>query len=261
MLRNALCSVGLFLCSFSFSAIVETSFFREIYQHIDKETLIVLDIDDTLLIPKQMLGSDEWFCHRIKLYQSQGLDKAQALETALAEWEGIRHVSQMQLVEPLTHLIIEDLQKQGYPIIGLTTQGLGLATRTYLQLKENEIDLTKTAPFKKDCFFQLQEHGILFRHGILFTSGQSKAECFERLCAHLNVHPQKIIFVNDKQTHLADLEAYATAKEIPFIGLRYGYSDFRKKAFNAKIADYQFSHSSFSRILSDEEALKELSIK
>ena len=41
--------------SLCFGKIIETKNFSEIYDHIDKNTLIVLDIDDTLLIPTQNL--------------------------------------------------------------------------------------------------------------------------------------------------------------------------------------------------------------
>lgn len=255
MLKNFFISSLLLLQSVVFSKIIECNHFLEIYSHIDQKTLIVLDIDDTLLVPEQMLGSDEWFCHRIKAYQAVNYSKNEALEKALAEWEGIRHLSKMKLVEPSTDEIIKDLQAKGYKVMGLTTQGLGLATRTYLQLQSNNIDLTKTAPCSQDCFFLEGDHGILFRHGILFTSGTSKELCFEKLCEVLSFSPEKILFVNDKKTHLADLEKFAEKKGIPFIGLRYGYSDFRKKAFNPFVADYQFEHSSCSHLMSDEEAL------
>lgn len=245
--------------SLCFGKIIETKNFSEIYDHIDKNTLIVLDIDDTLLVPTQMLGCDAWFCHRVKLYQELGMDKGSSLETTIAEWEAVRHITQMQLVEPGTEKIIQDLQNQGYMVMGLTTQGLALATRTSQQLADQQINLTLTAPTKEDHYFLVNHHGILFRNGILFTSGRSKAEAMEKLCTAMNLHPKKMIFVNDKKDNLQDLERYALNRGIDFTGLRYGFSDFRKEAFDKKIADYEFCNSSFDYIMSDEEAKKNLS--
>jgi len=253
MIKHGILTLLISLSSFCYGKIVECQHFNEIYKHIDKETLIILDIDDTLLIPEQMLGCDEWFLERLADHKKTLLEN-EALEKALTEWEGIRHLTKMMLVEPATATIVQDLQNNDYLVMGLTTQGLALATRTSLQLKENLIDLSLAAPSKQDHYFLINNHGILFRNGILFTSGQSKAHSLKALCQSMDVHPKKIVFVNDKASHLRDLEQYALEQNIPFTGLRYGYSDFRKKAFSKAVADYQFNNSSFNQILSDEKA-------
>ncbi len=233
--------------------ILEIQNFKEVISHLSKEALLILDIDDTLLIPEQMLGCDEWFMLRLKKWQKE-ISSSEALERSLAEWEAIRHLTKMEIVEPGTDDIVRMLQKQGSCVMGLTTQGVALATRTSQQLKSNHFDLTATAPSKDDCFFSLNKHGILYRNGILFTSGMPKGEAFFQCCEKIGYQPKKIIFVNDKKSHLEDLEGTTKAKGIEFIGLRYAYSDVRKAAFSPEIAEFQFTHSSFDRILSDKEA-------
>lgn len=258
MLKKLFFAFAIALCGLSEAEIIECQNFKEIYNHIDKETLIILDIDDTLLIPKQMVGCDEWFMHRLADYKKTMSDE-DALENALKEWEAVRHLTEMMIVEPQTEEIIADLQNQGHIVMGLTTQGLALATRTSLQLKEQKIFLNLTAPSKEDLYFTVGHHGVLFRNGILFTSGQSKAESLKQLCSSISFQPKKILFINDKASHLKDLERYALESDIPFVGLRYGYSDFRKKAFSSAIADYQFSHSSLNSLMSDIDAKDALS--
>ena len=75
------------------------------------------------------------------------------------------------------------------------------------------------------------------------------------MCETLGYTPKTIIFINDKASHLKEIEVAAEEKGIPFIGLRYGYSDERKALFQAEIADHQFMHSSYHELLSDEEVL------
>ncbi len=99
--------------------IVEVANFQEITSHIQSDTLVLLDIDDTLLIPVQMLGCDEWFMSRLQFHQKSMENGSQALEKSLAEWEGIRHLTQMELVEPTTNALIQTLQTQGYCVMGL----------------------------------------------------------------------------------------------------------------------------------------------
>lgn len=241
--------VILLLCSFciaSFSEIIELDHFSDLRSYLSPDSIVILDIDDTLLIPVQMLGCDEWFKLRLK---------ANGLEKALAEWEAIRHITNMELVEEGTDAIIARLQDEGFSVMGLTTQGIALATRTVQQLKGCNIDLKKNAPGRGDHFLSIGQHGALYRNGILFTSAMHKGETFFALCETLGIVPKQIVFVNDKATHLREIDTAAEIRGIPFIGLRYSYSDARKRSFDPKIADIQFRQSSFDRILSDEEAL------
>ena len=238
--------------------ILEIGRFDEAVPHIGKDTLVVLDIDDTLLIPRQMLGCDEWFIYRINKREKEGMAPRESLEKSLAEWEAVRHITEMEIVEPGTEAIVQALQKKGHAVMGLTTQGLALATRTSQQLKANRFDLTLTAPYKEDFYFSLNRHGILYRNGILFTSGMPKGEALFKLCDMAGCCPKQIVFINDKESHLADVEATAKKRGVPFIGLRYAYSDARKEAFSAEIAEYQFSHSSFAKLMTDQEAKSSL---
>ena len=239
-------------------AIVEVEHFQEVPLHIKKETLVIFDIDDTLLIPVQMLGCDEWYMHRLKQSQQAGLTPTTAFEKALNEWEAVRFLTKMEIVEPKSEKIVRSLQDQNYTVMGLTTQGLALATRTVHQLNENQIDLSITCPSKEDHYFLIGGHGVLYRQGILFTSGTSKGESLFALLDKLGIKPERIVFLNDKATHLRDIEQVAQMRGVEFIGLRYAYSDARKKAFSPEIADFEWNHSPLCHLLSDEEAKKEM---
>jgi hypothetical protein len=252
----------IFLCSLCFrfifieAKIIEFAHFRDLPSYATKDALLILDIDDTLLIPIQMLGCDEWFQCRRKWHQKAGKNVEEALEKSLAEWEAVRHLTKMEIVEPGTEKIIRSLQEKRCPMMGLTTQGLGLATRTKQQLIEQQIDLSLTAPSKEDHYILLAGHATLYRHGILFTSGQHKGKALFQLLDALKLHPKHIVFINDKASHLTEIETTAQVRGIEFTGLRYNYSDARKKAFRPEIADYQFSHSSLTYLLSDREAIE-----
>lgn len=234
--------------------IIETSHFCEINEHITPQTLVILDIDDTLLIPTQTLGTDVWFLYRIIENEKLGLPKKKAFERALAEWEATRHITQVKLVEIGTDTIIDNLQKQNLMVIGLTSQGLALATRTVQQLNDLNIDLIRTAPSKEDLYFNNGAHGVLYRQGIIFTSGTKKGKALLTWLDTNDLHPERILFINDKLTHLRDVEEDIEARGINFIGLRYNYSDDRVKNFRKDIADIQWKYSTFQHILSDEEA-------
>lgn len=242
-----------FSTSLVFGTIIETPHFKEVLNHIDSNTLVVLDIDDTLLIPAQTLGTDIWFLHRGKQHEKAGLSRAVAFEKALAEWEAIRQLTNVSIVEEGTQAIIASLQDKNVPVMGLTTQGLALATRTIQQLQSLGIDLTPSAPSKEDHYF-INEHGVLYRHGVLFTSGTQKGKALIKLLEINGLQPQHVLFINDKEKHLKEVESVLENLGIAFTGLRYSYSDSRIAAFDPALADIQWKHSSFDHILSDEEA-------
>jgi hypothetical protein len=237
-----------------FGVIIETPHFSQIQKHVTPNTLVVLDIDDTLLLPTQTLGTDVWFQYRVKQNVAKGYPQSEAFEKASAEWEAVRHLTQVKLVEQGTDKIVADLQNKRITVMGLTTQGLALGTRTVQQLQSLNIDLSKTAPSSQDFYFSIC-HGVLYRKGILFTAGAPKGESLLKLLDAVGYQPTHILFINDKETHLKDVEKAVIAKGLAFTGLRYSYCDQRVAAFSGEIADIQWKHSTFEHILSDEEAV------
>ncbi len=236
--------------------IKEAARFSDLAGNATPDTVIILDIDDTLMAPAQMLGSDTWFEYRLKSYQGQG--NPLALEKTLAEWEAIRHLSQMSLIEPEISNVLLEMQKKGIEIMGVTVQGLALATRTVLQLGGLQIDLAKTAPHGEDFCFPVNGHTVLYRQGILFTSGKAKGESFFQFCERNGKLPKRVVAIDDKLSHLQSLEKEANKRGVEFIGLRYGFSDARKAAFSPDIAEYQMSHSTITHLLSDNEAAEKM---
>jgi hypothetical protein len=242
-----------------FAIIIETNHFREIKNHLKPKTLLVLDIDDTLVVAIQTLGTDVWFRHRHKALQTR-MEPSAALHQALAEWEAIQHLTKVRAVEEETETIIKHLQEAQIPIIGLTTRRLDMVNCTLAQLSSLNIDLSKTAPAKEDLYFMNGHtvghevgHGVLHRQGILFTAGTPKGEALLKLLALFPTSFDRIVFINDKETHLAEVEL-TIPPTIEFIGLRYSHSDERVANYNPHIADIQWYFSSFDCLLSDREA-------
>ncbi|MBX7066197.1 MAG: DUF2608 domain-containing protein [Parachlamydiales bacterium] len=236
-----------------FGQIREVAHFHELAEYSDPNTIVLLDIDETLIVPVQMLGSDAWFEYRLKDHQKQW-EFPIALEKTLAEWEAIRHLTKMKLAEAEIDSVLRALQAKKIPIMGVTIQGLALATRTVLQLKEQGIVLAATSPCSQDTCFPVDDHTVLYRQGILFTSGKPKGKSFFQFCDRIGIQPKRLVAIDDKITHLQSIEKEAEKRGVEFIGLRYSYADARLEAFSPEIVEYQLEHSTLTHILSDEEA-------
>lgn len=254
-MKNYLASLFLLFSSLIYSEVYEIRNFEEIYNYIDQESLIILDIDDTLLIPSQMLGCDEWFIQRMNNQQKTGLSYKEALNKTLFEWESIRSITEMNLVEDSISKIIQELQNNNFPIMCLTTQRFALGPRTSYQLKKHGIYIENTAPNKENIFFMNQNLGVLFFEGILFTNGTHKGKTFFKFCNLTNIHPKKIVFINDKKANLEEIEETSKELNIPFIGLRYGYSDEQRKNFSYEIAEIESKNITIDGIVSNNNSI------
>ena len=231
--------------------VVEIMHMEEILPHVKPEMLIVFDIDNTIIEPVQTLGSDQWFHHRIETYLSYGYNPSDALQTALKEWMSVQNITKVKLVEDGIDKVIADLQEQGFTVMGLTTRGLGMCLRTIEQLDTVGVSFRESSPTKEEIHF-MNERGILFRSGILFTAATHKGEALRMLLKRAGYQAKSVMFVNDKYSHIVPIEEVCEGEEIPFIGLRYGHVDEKVKNFPEQIGEVQFYH--FGHILTDDAA-------
>ncbi|MEM1283743.1 MAG: DUF2608 domain-containing protein [Chlamydiota bacterium] len=244
-----------FFAAYVQAEIIEADSIHDIRHHIDPETLVIFDIDNTLMEPAQTLGSDQWFYHRIGEYKAKGMDQQVALEQSLSEWMSVQSITKVKIVEEGTAELIKRLQNEGYTLMGLTTRGLGLSTRTIFQLDSLHINLSVTAPTQEEVFF-MNNHGVLFRGGILFTAGSHKGVALAKFLHLIEKTPNNIVFINDKWSNIREVEVICEKYQVPFTGLRYNYVDGKVANFNQDIADLQWEE--FGKILSDEDAEKRL---
>ncbi|MDN3504045.1 MAG: DUF2608 domain-containing protein [Rhabdochlamydiaceae bacterium] len=235
----------------SFCEIIEIKEMKEAAKYITDDTLVIFDIDNTLMEPEQTLGNDQWFRHRVRVHQLAGLPKTEAINVAVGEWMSVQCITKMQLAEPGIDHFIKNLQEKNQPVMGLTTRGVGMATQTIRQLNDLNVQLFSTAPYQHDYLFE-NSHSVLYRNGILFTANTHKGDALTKLLDHIKFTPKHIVFINDKHDHITPVQSACETLKIPFVGLRYGYLDHKVEGFDSDVADYQFER--FRYILSDSEA-------
>lgn len=234
------------------SEMFEISHMDELNKFIKPDSLIIFDIDNTLVMPAQDLGTDEWFYHQFESYLRSGMLINDALEKALFEWNAIQLLTKVCIVEPGTQKIIKHLQNEGFKAMALTTRGLEISACTVKQLKSLNIDLNLTSPSRSNHYFMVDQSQVLFHEAILFTAGAHKGICLFKFLDTIQYVPSSIVFINDKASHIEQIEKTAIEKNIPFIGLRYGFLDKKVKNFNQEIANIQFEK--FGQLLTNQEA-------
>ncbi len=237
--------------------IAEIKQLKELKSHLKPNTLIVFDCDNVLIEPKQLLGSDQWGSYQINKYQKMGLSKEEAIKKVHFEWTSIQNITEVSAPESATPDLVKDLQQQKFAIIGLTGRAQEMATLTIHQLSTIGIDLSHTSPsqeelrFKSETTFSKDFSWVTFQKGILFTSRMHKGEALFTLLKMLDYTPKHIIVIDDKNWCLIQVEASCKEKNIPYVGLRYGYLDEKINNFRSDIADRQYAH--FKNIPTDKE--------
>lgn len=194
------------------------------------ETLLVFDIDNTLVEPIGNIGSDQWYYYVEKAYRREGLDEAAAAAKTAEVWTKTLGTVKVKPVEALTPILIREQQKRGLQIMALTARGAEDAQATFEQLKAIGVDLTASAVRKDDL---ATERKGLYSRGVFFVGeGPNKGETLIAFLKKIGLRPAKVVFIDDKPRHAKNVDAALTAAGIASVSFRYGAADAKVRSFN-----------------------------
>lgn len=247
-------SVALFSLPWSSDArIIEVSKMSEALAPVETGTLLIFDLDNTIVEPRQTLGSDQWFEHVLSREKKKTTDEKAALKNAIDLWERVQRVTKVRLVEEQTAGLIATQQANGIKIMGLTARPLTLEPYTREQLKSVAVDLSITRVYPKNV--PLVAGKVEYRNGILFMGpAQSKGEVLLQFLKKINLKPKRIVFVDDRKHNIESVEGSVSKTDMELLAMRYGAADATVKAFRPDVADLELKV--FDGLLSDEEALR-----
>lgn len=214
--------------------------------------VVVFDIDNTILEPVQTLGSDQWFEFLVKKYEGQGQDHAKAILSSQQDWNLVQQKTEVRLVETRTAKLIRKLQFRGITVIALTARPDSLSNVTARQLSSLGVHIEQYAGYSNP--------EVVYANGIIFSAGKNKGVILRDFLERLNIQPQRLIFVDDKEKNVSNMDAEFVKTSIVNINYRYSAADTRVHAFSADIAELQWEHFlATGELLTDEEAQELLS--
>src|SRR4051812_10007343 len=100
---------GWLACGEAKAVVVETKSMREALAGADADTLVAIDVDNTILEAAQAVGSDQWFSHVVAEYVAQGVETPEAVERTAARWLKVQSASAVRAVESDTPALIAGL--------------------------------------------------------------------------------------------------------------------------------------------------------
>lgn len=187
---------------------VNSSTIQKIEEWIDKDTIIFIELDNTLIMPKSKMFSFDSNPYRMFLSNLVSLgEKSPAYTKAVANWYGQRKV---RLVEEGWIDFISRARAKGAKIYGICSMPLRLVNIEEKRLKElkdlgiifdSKINNSEELVIKKEFPWFSR-----FHKGIIYNGPYSKHETILELFKTANLSPEKLItFANIKyQIKLVD---------------------------------------------------------
>ena len=234
--------------------IVDSNDITQMLTYPTEGTLYVFDLDNTLIEPTQHLGSDEWFAYNVDyLINHEGLTYNEAALKLVPLCSRVYASSEMRLVDPCIPDLLAQMKEKKLSMIGLTKRAPSFAKRTLEHIAPLNIDFSTTSDLPGELLFE-EVGDTLFRQGIIFVGhGLRKGAALTAYLKRLEKLPQRVVAIDDKLSHIENIGSAMELLGIDFIGIRYGKTDYKAKAFNPQVAALQMKY--LDAILSDEQAL------
>ncbi|MBA3603176.1 MAG: DUF2608 domain-containing protein [Parachlamydiaceae bacterium] len=252
-LRILFC-VATFLITFMTEAkIIETVTIENIIPLIDDDTWLLVDLDNTTFEGKQALGHTEWFYDKAHAKMRNGMTLEEATRECYPEWIEVQKICPVKPVEEAFIPALVLMKQRGIVIMGLTHRQPSLVDSTLRQVASLGLNFLDSAPVKT-TFAVPSETPTMYIQGILFTGEfNKKGEIFVRFLSIINQQPKKIVFIDDKRSHVEEVEMALMGLGIEYIGVHYTAIEHVEKVYSPEIAEFQ--HKFLNKILSNDGAL------
>jgi hypothetical protein len=210
---------------------------------IDKQTLVIFDIDNIIFRTKTLFGSQEWAKQLMNQEMSKGISREICFKKLYPLWMKAQKYTDIVLMDRNILSVLKTVHKKSYGFIGLTSRQPAAAEITEWQLNKFGIDFGQSQ-FSLFSFVSGFKHPTLFRQGILFSSdhyekGAVFAMWMEQIRAQINKKNAitKIIVIDHKEKNLESMAKAAESLGLEFVGLRYSAIDTFKKKVNPELIE------------------------
>lgn len=217
------------------SKIIESKKIIDVLDHVDKNTLALFDIDNTLIWSVEEFGSYEWSCYMSSRFCKNGIDLIEAMRKTCDIFGQIGDLISFKPVEPVTIDVLKNLDKKRISNIGLTKRMFSLATPTIKHLRSAGIDFSKNLLHKNDIVF---DDMFAFFKGVIYSGlREEKGACLIKFLEKIGQKPSNILFVDDSKHHVEEVHESLNSYGIPTTCIRYGGADHRAATFEPARAE------------------------
>lgn len=215
---------------------------NDIYTHAalnPRTTLLVFDLDDTLITMTQALGSVGWWDWQAGLLKN-GNDPGKLFTSDINQLIRIQNILfqliKMEVTDENVLPFIHQTTKDGAIIMGLTARGKEHLSATLMQLTDNKftendkllfkqysLDLTSDETSVAGNFFCPQfKREVIYQDGLMFLSGEDKGQALSCILSSTRQTLQTIIFVDDSVKNTQSVsKSFMNRTDINVINILY----------------------------------------
>ena len=202
-----------------------------------RRTLLVLDIDDTLLTSPGFFGSDRWYEWQSKTLKPGDPDKLACLFDVISlNYE----TGDQQATQSDGPLLVNALQVDRLMLTSRNPMSRGGTLRTL-----REAGYTLPTPlgnagdgsswdFRKAPGARLSR--VAYDQGVFMTAGQDKGLVLRDLLRRLDLHYDRVVLVDDGEANISNMRAALREAGIDYLGLHYTRVDKTLRAADATAA-------------------------
>lgn len=226
--------------------IIETDSMESILEYAQNDTMVFIDIDNTLIESETHMGSSQWSDHWGVLFTVPGrsYDEIDAMVSEM--WTQVQPLIKIRTVDPKTEKVFNALHEEDKIVFGLTARHPREIHYTLDQLNAVKLSFSETM----DCVL---EKNITVKQGVIFCGTfNKKSEGLKAFLKEYGKCPKRIVFIDDKLSHVEDVGNFVENLGLEYVGIRFSGADARVLSFCPHLAAIQFKH--LPKILTDEEA-------
>ncbi len=242
--------------SLTWGLIFESDKMEDALPHVQEETWVLIDADNTLIESEMHMGSPQWMKYMRMKIRSIGFDKETGEEALYKFWRFVQHFVPVRLVDPHAVEVIEQLASSNVVTVILTARDPVEMPHTERQMASVGISIP-TILLPENTSMPFEGEVSLFENGVIYCGEHTKSQALRAFMQKMGKTPKKVILIDDKREQVHGLAKTMEEMGIEFVGIRFSRADERVRSFNPTIAEVQYCL--LPRIVSDEEAEELLS--
>ncbi|QXE27813.1 DUF2608 domain-containing protein [Chlamydia buteonis] len=242
--------ISVFFSVFSLEAsIIKVSDIQAVNKYARKGSLVLLGLDETLVFPKQMLGTSSWFNERLENLKKEQSDY-DPIAKAFCERIAVSFAVEYELIHPEVPKAIETLALSEAWVMGVSQFPIPMANHFLRSAQALGVVFSSCLPARSDGWMPhlktlgRPQHVMFIEEQILFTGGLvngiSMEEVLSTLFSTLETLPQQVIYLDQNKENLISAEAACKRANIYFIGMLYNPAVKRVKSYKSEVANLQW---------------------
>ncbi|KTD56026.1 hypothetical protein Lsai_2156 [Legionella sainthelensi] len=204
-----------------------------------RSTLLVFDLDDTLITMTQPLGSVGWWDWQAEL-QKTGKDPDKLFTPDYQQLVRIQNILfqliKMEVTDKYVLPFLNHVTDQGAIILGLTARGKDHLSATMMQLKDNNFTVGDKLLFQEKGLkfrnnktsladnFQCPQFSkeVIYQRGIMFLDGEDKGQALLCVLSKIKTEIKTIIFVDDAKRNSVSIDkAFTDRNDLLVLNVLY----------------------------------------